>query len=79
MKAKYVLHEFTLSWIEDLEIYAAGPIYDWQQTEAGKWCMDKAEDIHWVKETDQNTFGHRVKIIGTLTDKHATFWALKRA
>ena len=79
MKAKYVLHEFTMSDVEDVEIYAAEPIYEWQQTEAGKWCMEKAEDVHWVTTIDHNTFRHRVKIIGTLTDKYATFWALKKS
>ena len=76
---KYVLHEFTMSWIEDLEVHAAVPIYEWQQTEAGKWCMEKAEDVHWVRETDHSMMEDRVKIIGTLTDKYATFYALKKA
>ena len=78
MKSKYVLHEFTMGDVEDVEIYAAEPIYEWQQTPEGKWCMEKATDIHWTTAIDPNTFGHRVKIIGTLSDKHATFWALKR-
>jgi hypothetical protein len=79
MKAKYVLHEFTMGDVEDVEIYAAEPIYQWQQTEAGKWCMEKAEDVHWVTSIDPASFGHRVKIIGTLKDKYATFYALKKA
>jgi hypothetical protein len=64
--------------VEDVEIYAAEPIYQWQQTPEGKFCMEKATDIHWVTVVDHMIFGHRVKIIGTLSDKHATFWALKK-
>jgi hypothetical protein len=79
MKAKYVLHEFTMGDVEDVEIYAAEPIYQWQQTPEGKFCMEKAEDVHWVTSIDHASFGHRVKIIGTLADKYATFWALKKS
>ena len=79
MKAKYILHEFTMGDVEDVEIYAAEPIYNWQQTPEGKFCMEKAEDIYWVTSIDPASFGHRVKIIGTLKDKHATFWALKKS
>jgi hypothetical protein len=40
--------------------------------------MEKATDIHWVTVIDHMIMGHRVKIIGTLEDKYATFWALKK-
>jgi len=79
MKSKYVLHEFTMGDVEDVEVYAAEPIYKWQQTSAGKFCMEKAEDVHWITSLDPVVMGHRVKIIGTLSEKHATFWALKRS
>jgi hypothetical protein len=79
MKAKYVLHEFTMGDVEDVEIYAAEPIYNWQQTPEGKFCMEKAEDVYWTSVIDPASFGHRIKIIGTLTDKYATFYALKKA
>ena len=79
MKAKYVLHEFTMGDVDDLEVYVAEPIYEWQQTTEGKWAMEKAEDIYWTTTIDHNILGHRVKIIGTLTDKYATFYALKKA
>jgi arginine exporter protein ArgO len=64
--------------VEDVEIYAAEPIYQWQQTPEGKFCMEKATDIHWVTTPNPHIYGHTIKIIGTLEDKYATFWALKR-
>ena len=64
---------------DDVEIFAAEPIYEWQQTPEGKWCMEKAEGVYWTSAIDHNIWGYRIKIIGTLSDKHATFWALKRA
>ena len=78
MKAKYVLHEFRIGDVDDLEVYVAEPIYQWQQTDVGKWCMEKAEDIYWTTSPDQLYFGHLVQIIGTLKDKYATLWALKK-
>jgi len=75
---KYVLHEFRLGDCDDVEIYAAQPIYEWQQTDAGKWAMEHAKDIHWVSDIDHAYLGYRIKIIGTLTDKYATFYTLKK-
>jgi hypothetical protein len=78
MKAKYILHEFRMGDVEDPEIYCAEPIYEWQQTPAGKWCMEKATDPTFNIILDPMNMGYRVVITGRLSDKHATFWALKR-
>ena len=78
-KSKYILHEFRMGDVEDPEIYCAEPIYQWQQTPEGKWCMEHAEDIHWISAVEPKFFGHEIKIIGTLSGKHATFWALKKS
>lgn len=79
VREKYVLHKFTMGDVEDVEIYAAEPIYAWQQTPEGKFCMEKATDIEWHTTWDYAYFGHRIIITGYLTPKHATFWTLKRA
>lgn len=79
MKSKYVLHEFIMGDVEDPEIFCAEPIYQWQQTPAGKWCMEKATDPTYNITPDPVTMGYRVIITGYLSGKHATFWALKRA
>ena len=79
MKAEYVLHEFTMGDCDDIEIYVAEPIYQWQQTPEGKFCMEKAEDVYWTSVIDPASFGHRIKIIGTLSEKYSTFYALKTA
>ena len=38
------LHEFNMGDVEDPYLYAAEPIYQWQQTEKGKWAMEHALD-----------------------------------
>ena len=79
MTSKYILHKFTMSDVEDPEIYCADPIYQWQQTPEGKFCMEKATDLEYHIHPDPMTFGYKVIITGYLSGKHATFWALKRA
>lgn len=78
VKEKYVLHDFRMGDVEDIEIYAAQPIYEWQQTPEGKFCMEKATDVEWQTLRDHSIMGHRVIITGYLSGKHATFLALKK-
>ena len=79
VREKYKLHEFTMGDVEDVEIYMAQPIYEWQQTPAGKWCMEKATEITYHTMFDHSAYGHRVVITGYLSGKHATFWSLKKS
>jgi hypothetical protein len=64
--------------VEDPELYAAEPIYQWQQTPAGKFCMEKATDLEFHTYIDHMTMGYKVAITGYITEKHATFLALKK-
>lgn len=65
--------------VEDPDIFAAQPIWDWQQTEIGKWCMENAGDIHWVTDIDPQFYGYVVKIFGDLEGKHLTYFQLKNS
>jgi len=78
-KAEVILHSFSMGDVEDVEIYAAEPIYQWQQTPEGKWAMEHAENIYWISRPDALSFGHRIEIIGTLSDKYATYYSLKNS
>ena len=79
VREKYKLHEFTMGDVEDVDIYMAQPIYEWQQTPAGKFCMEKATEITYHTMFDHSAYGHRVVITGYLSGKHATFWSLKKS
>lgn len=79
MKDKYILHEFKMSDVEDVEVYIAEPIYQWQQTPEGKWCSEKATNMQYHINQDFNTWGYHITITGELSGKHATFYALKKA
>ena len=72
------VHEFTMSDVEDVEIYAAAPIWEWQQSEAGCWIMEHAvARPYWVQTMDLNSLSYRIKIMARLCDKDQTFWRLK--
>lgn len=71
------LHSFRLGDVDDVEIYAAQPIYEWQKTEAGKWCMEHAKDLHFNTDLDPYSYGYKVTIVGNLEDKLATEYLLR--
>ena len=79
VRTRYVLHEFKMGDVEDIDIYVAQPIYEWQQTPHGKWCMEKATDLEYHTTIDHMIMGHRIVITGYLSGKHATFYALKKS
>ena len=37
-----IVHRFRMGDVEDAQLYAAGPIIMWQQSEAGAWVMEHA-------------------------------------
>ena len=79
MSVKCRLHQFVMGDVDDVEIYAAEPIWKWQQTDAGRWCMDNCvpDSITWSVIPDYMNYGHRVVITGELTEENYTYWQLK--
>lgn len=75
---KVVVHEFKLGDVDDVEIYAAQPIWEWQQSEKGKWIMEKAiESPTWYRNNDMITWSQNFKIVAKLKEKDYTFYQLK--
>lgn len=79
VRVRHTLHIFTMHDCEDPELYAAEPIYQWQQTPEGKFCMEKATDLEFHTMIDHASMGYKVAITGYITEKHATFLALKKS
>lgn len=75
---KFVAHNFTVSDVDDPDIYAAEPLYNWEQSECGKWVMKNATEVpQWQRVIDHNTFGYKYAIIATLREKDYVYWLLK--
>jgi hypothetical protein len=72
------VHTFVLGDVEDPDLYAAQPLYAWQQSAAGQWVMEHAmETPYWLRDADPLTLGFRYQIRARLTDQDHTFWKMK--
>lgn len=70
--------EFCMGDVEDPELYAAEPLWKWQQSEAGQWVMEHAiETPVWHVSPNFDTYGYLVYITADFTDQDATFFKLK--
>lgn len=72
-----IFHSFTMGDCEDPEIYAAHPLYEWQQTEMGAWVMKHCPSPTYQIGPDLDSWGYRVTIHGELSVEDATFFTLK--
>jgi len=52
--------------VDDIDVYAAQPIYEWQQTEQGQWAMQNAYDLTYNSLPDLHTFGYRITVTGKI-------------
>ena len=74
---QYVFHTFRMGDVEDPELYAAQPIYEWQQTEQGCWVMEHCPDLQFRVQPDSYAWGHAVSIYGPLEESAAVIFLLK--
>ena len=73
-----VVHKFNMGDVEDPDLYAAQPLWDWQQTEAGQWIMEHAvETPFWHRQADPYNYGHVYCVVARLSEQDQTYWALK--
>lgn len=72
------VHEFTMGDVEDPDLYAAGPILDWQKSPAGEFVMEHAvESPYWIRQVDHSSYGYRYRIVARLSEQNQTFFRLK--
>jgi hypothetical protein len=72
VRERHLVHKMKLGDVEDPDIYAAAPIWDWQQTEHGKWVMKNGFDPTYSVTTDYQAFGYIVAIHAHFTPKQWT-------
>lgn len=73
-----VVHEFSMGDVEDPDLYAAQPISEWQDSEAGQFVMAHAvEKPYWTRSIDQLSYGYRYVIVARLREPDQTFFRLK--
>lgn len=65
---KITFHTFRMGDVDDVDVYAAQPIYEWQQTDHGRWVMENAYDLKYYTQPDAAYWGHLVAIRGEIKD-----------
>lgn len=58
-----VVHTFQMGDVDDPDMYAAQPLYEWQQSDFGQWVMKNAADTPtWHRHADPMSYGYRYSI-----------------
>lgn len=75
---KVVVYRFTLGDVEDPDLYAAEPMYKWENSEAGQYVMSKAvETPVWQRYQDVQTFSTQYVITAKLYEEDLTYYTLR--
>lgn len=75
---KVVVHRFKLGDVDDPEIYAAEPIWRWQQSDSGKFVMEHAVDTpSYHQYMDVHHMGYQYAITAELEKKKLAEFYLK--
>ena len=73
-----IVYQFRIGDVEDPDLYAGNPLAEWQQTVAGKWCMENAvEKPFWTRHPDYNSYGYEYTVVARFTEANHTFFRLK--
>ncbi len=69
-----IVHTIRMGDVEDPDLFVAQPIYEWQESDAGKFVMEHAvEKPYWHRTTDYASYGHRYDIVARLSEQNECF------
>jgi len=72
------VHSFMVGDVEDPDLHAAQPLWEWEESEVGQWVMEHAvETPMWNRIVDYNTYGIRYAITAKLKEVDLTYFLLK--
>ena len=75
---RVVVYRFRISDVDDPEIYAAEPIYNWQQTDAGRFVMENAKEPPvFQQHIDHIHYGYSYTIVAELELKKLSEFYLR--
>jgi hypothetical protein len=73
-----VVHRFKMGDVEDPDLYAGQPLMEWQESEMGKWVMERAVDTpEWHRNHSPMDWHIQYAVVAKLKDIDYTFWTLK--
>ena len=74
----YTVKKLTIGDVDDPDIYVGQYIWEWQESEAGKWIMKNSRPTpSWHRSIDHVTYGYRYDIRAYLTPEQITYFELK--
>jgi len=75
---RLIVHRFTMGDVEDPDLYAAEPLIEWQNSEMGKWIMERSvESPVWHRHAAPHEYGYQFAIEAWLKGSDYSFWVLK--
>ena len=75
---KVVVYQFSVGDVEDPDLYAAQPMWNWQESEQGKFVMEHAVDQpEWHRQLDHTSYGHKYAITAELESKKLSEFYLR--
>lgn len=73
-----IVHRFRVGDSEDPDLYAADPLWQWQQSKQGQWVMAHAvETPIWHRQVDPSFMGWQYMITANLKVKDLTYFYIK--
>lgn len=73
-----IVHSFKMGDVEDPDLYAADPLYKWENSEKGQWVMNNAvEPPVWIRHISEYTFGYEYQVKAKFTPENYTYYSLK--
>lgn len=76
---KIIFHTFRMGDVEDPELYAAGPLYEFMKTPKGLWIKENCGDPMFNTMLDPYSYGYKISVYGEVEEKLATEYYLKWA
>jgi len=75
---KVVVHEFRVSDAEDPDLYAAEPMWKWQESDQGQFIMKHAIDKpEWHRRIDYASYGYQYVIVAEIEKKKLSEFYLR--
>jgi hypothetical protein len=73
-----IVHRFKMGDVEDPDLYAAQPLWEWQQSEMGQWVMERSvETPMWHRQANPASYHTDYAVQAWLKGADYSFWVLK--
>jgi len=74
-----IVHEFSIGDVDDPEIYAAFPLYEFECSEKGRWVMENAvrKPVWKTSPFPFLNYGIRYVVVAEFAEPEYTYWMLR--